>query len=149
MEEAKKRNVSLNPNRKVLAESARNVWVVNAEAGTTLQDVLQPAFWAHCASTLRPYDHIEVRLETGEWVAELMVLSQGLTWAKVHVMHHYDLAMSQEAPPESQKHQIKWRGPHLKWSVIRIADSSVLQEGMEKEQAQDWLRNYERTVAVT
>lgn len=149
MSEAKKRSLTLDPSRKHLAESARRDWVANAEEGTTIQDVMEPSYWAHIASELRPYDHIEVRLDTGEWVAEVLVVSQGLNWAKVHLLHKHDLTMSTEAPPDSQKHIVKWRGPQKKFSVVRIADGSILQECMEKEMAEDWLRKHERTVAAT
>lgn len=149
MDEAKKRSVTLHPGRKQLAESARNLWVANAEAGTTIQDVLQTAYWAHVASELRTYDHIEVRLETGEWVAELLVVSQGLNWAKVHMLHFHDLNGASEAPPDSQLHEVKWRGPQHKFCVVRLSDSAVLQAGMEKEQAYAWMKAHERTVAMT
>ncbi len=149
MSEVQKRVVVLSPNRVLLAEAARNLWVANAEEGTTIQDVLEPSYWAHKASELRPYDRIEVRLETGEWVAEVMVVSQGLNWAKVHLLHKHDLMLSTEAPPESQKHIVKWRGPQHKWCVVRIADNACLQNNMEKELAEDWLRKHERTVMAT
>jgi hypothetical protein len=139
------RNNILDPQRHRLGEEVRNTWVVNAEEGTTIQDVMEPAYWSHVASRLRPYDHIEVRLETGEWIAEMLVLSQGLNWARVHMLHHHDLVMSHETPPESQKHEVKWRGPHNKWCVIRLTDKQVLQAEMEKDQAIAWLTNYERT----
>ena len=61
-----KRAVILNPQRRGLAEQMRQDWVVNAEEGTSVQDVLDPSYWAHIAAELQQYDHIEVRLETGE-----------------------------------------------------------------------------------
>lgn len=149
MSEAKKRAVVLSPNRVILAEAARNFWVANAEEGTLIQDIMEPSYWAHKAAELRPYDHIEVRLETGEWVAEVLVVSQGLNWAKVHLLQKHDLMSATEAPPESQKHMVKWRGPQHKWCVLRIADNAVLQSGLEKELAEDWLRKHERTVMAT
>lgn len=135
----------LDPQRHRLAEQVRNAWVVNAEEGTTIQDVLEPSYWAHVARELKPYDHIEVRLETGDWIAQLLVISQGLNWAKVHMLQKHDLAMSQEAPPSSQKHEVKWRGPQHKWCVMRLIDNQALQTGMEKDEASAWMRNYERT----
>lgn len=135
----------LDPQRHRLAEHVRNTWVVNAEEGTTIQDVLEPSYWAHVARELKPYDHIEVRLETGDWIAQMLVISQGLNWAKVHLLQQHNLSMSQEAPPSSQKHEVKWRGPQHKWCVMRLIDNQALQTGMEKDEASAWLRNYERT----
>lgn len=135
----------LSPQRHRLADEVRNQWVVNAEEGTTIQDVMDPGYWSHVAALLRPYDHIEVRLETGEWVAEVLVMSQGLNWAKVHILHKHELAASMEAPPASQRHEVKWRGPQHKWCVVRLADKQVLDAGRESaEAAHEWLRNYER-----
>lgn len=139
------RNNILPPQRHRLAEEVRNLWVVNAEEGTTIQDVMEPGYWAHVAQLLRPYDHIEVRLETGEWIAELLVISQGLNWAKVHMLHHHNLSVSTEAPPASQKHEVKYRGPQHKWCVVRLSDRQVLDSGRDSAaDANAWLQNYER-----
>lgn len=135
----------LDPQRHRLAEEVRNAWVVNAEEGTTIEDVLQPGYWAHIASRLRPYDHIEVRLETGEWVAQLMVISQGLNWAKVHMLNQFMLNANAEPPPASQKYEVKWGGPQHKWRVVRLADSEVISKGHDSAmEGQLWLQNYER-----
>ena len=143
-----KRAVILNPIRMKLAESARADWVVNAEEGTTIQDVMDPMYWSHMSAQLHPYDHVEVRLDTGEWMLELVVLSQGLNWAKVHVLHKHDLVACVDAPPEAQKHMVKWRGPQHKFCVMRLQDNQVLQSGLERQAADAWMANYERTVAA-
>ena len=62
----KPRAVILNPQRIGLAEQLMQHWVVNAEEGTTVADVLDPGYWAHCAAQMQVYDRIDVRLETGE-----------------------------------------------------------------------------------
>ena len=82
----KKRVVILNPSRLQGAEYARQDWVVNAEEGTKISDVLDPAYWAHTSAQMKPYDRIEVRLETGEWILELLVLSADRNWARVQVL---------------------------------------------------------------
>lgn len=139
------RSLILNPERHKLAEQVRNQWVVNAEEGTTIQDVMEPGYWAHVARELKPYDHVEVRLETGEWVAQMLVISQGLNWAKVHMLQHYVLNSSQDVPPASQKHEVKWRGPQHKWCVVRLSDKQVLDTGRDSQaEAAAWMQNYER-----
>lgn len=148
MSEAK-RSVQLDPQRMVLAETARNDWVVTAAPGTTVDDVLKPAFWAHKAREMTPYDRIEVREETGEWMLELMVLSQGLNWATVHVLQHHVLQHVAEEPEGVKLHKLQWRGPRAKWGVIRLSDNQVLQDGMDKDQAAAWMAQHERVTTVT
>jgi hypothetical protein len=63
---------------------------VDAKAGTKIEDVLQPQYWAHVAGQLGPYTRIEV-LETGEWMLELLVINCGRNWAKVQVLHKFEL----------------------------------------------------------
>lgn len=142
------RAVILNPQRLLLAEFARQDWIVNAEAGTTVSDVLDPQYWAHCSAQMKPYDRCEVRLETGEWMLELIVLQCDRNWAKVHLLEKYDLTAVESLAPAPQKHIVKWRGPQHKHCVVRISDNEVLSTGHETgEAAQAWLKQYETTVA--
>ena len=80
-----------NPQRMQLAEQWRQDWVVNAEEGTTVDDVLNPTYWASVATQFQVFDKIEVRLETGEWILELIVMSVGRTHATVYLAKRYDL----------------------------------------------------------
>jgi hypothetical protein len=142
-----KRVVILNPQRMGLAEQLRQDWVVNAEEKTTVQDVLNPGYWAHMAAQLQPYDHIEVRLETGEWALELIVLSVGRNYAQVFLAHKYDFA---EVDPTRDDigitHKVEWKGPQKKHCVIRLSDSAVIQDGFSaKVDANQWLDNYLKT----
>jgi hypothetical protein len=148
--EEKKRSVVLQEARIGLAEERRNDWVVNAEEGTTIQDVLDPAYWAFTSNKLTPYDHIEVRLETGEWIADLVVLQVGMSFTRVHLRHFYDLVQVKEDLPVPQKHEVVWRGPQHKFAVKRLQDQQVLQNGFNtREEAGVWLKNHEQVVANT
>jgi hypothetical protein len=134
----------LNPQRMGLAEHLRQDWVVNAEEGTTISEVLDPQYWSHMAAVIQPYARIEVRLETGEWVAELMVVNVGRNWAQVSLLVKHDLEARSENPV-ALKHKVEWKGPQKKHVVIRIADSMILQEGFsEKSKAIEWMVNHEQ-----
>lgn len=147
IDKPKKRDVTLQPARMALREQLRQDWVVNAEAGTTIEDVLEPQFWAHMATQLEPYARVEVLLETGEWMLELMVVSIGRNWAKVQVLHHYELEKRAETLPAAQKHRIEWKGPQLKHVVIRNSDNAAIQDGFAKKvEAEAWLAQYETKV---
>jgi len=148
--QAEKRVVILNPQRMELAEQWRQDWVVNAEQGTTIGDVLDPQYWSHMAYRMQPYDHIEVRLETGEWLLQLLVLSVGRNYVQVYLMVKHDLQGVGEDAPVAMKHKVEWKGPQHKWVVTRLADSQAIQSGLEsKEIANTWLSNHERVVAKT
>jgi hypothetical protein len=138
----------LNPQRMGLAEHLRQQWMVNAEEGTTIDDVLDPQYWSHMAAQLQPYDRIDVLLETGEWLLELLVINRGRNWAQAHLLHKYDLEQRSETMPAAQKHRIEWKGPQRKHAVIRIADSQVIQDGFSsKLEAGVWLANHEKVTA--
>lgn len=141
----------VNPQRVQLAEHGRQDWVVNAEEGTTVQDVLETSYWASVAPMFQVFDKIEVRLETGEWILELIVMEVGRTYARVHVATRHNLrdaSVPVREPKEPAVHEVKWLGIQRKFCVQRISDGAYLQENFKaKELAQSWLENYERTIA--
>lgn len=139
--------VTLVEARMGLSESKRQDWVVDAEERHTIEQVLDPMYWAHVAPKLAMYDRIEVRVDTGEWMLDLIVIQNGRNFARVHVAAKHDFVTSSAsaAPMQSIKHKVEFKGTHKKHCVIRIADSALLQEGFQtKELANEWLTNYER-----
>jgi hypothetical protein len=145
--EVAKRAVVLIEPRIGMAESKRQDFVVDAEEGTTVEDVLDPMYWAHVASKFTPYDRVEVRIDTGEWMLELIVLQASRNFARMHLVAKHDLSgASAEIPRGAIKHRVEWKGTHKKWCVVRIADSAMLQDSLQsKEAAAEWMTNYERT----
>ena len=146
-----KRAVVLNPQRIGLAEQLRQDWVVNAEEGTTVKDVLETGYWAHIAAQLQIYDHIEVRLETGEWVLELIVLDVGRNYARVYLTQRYDFAeVRMDTPTNAITHKVEWKGPQRKHVVVRLSDSAALQEGFSsKAEAAAWMENHIKVSTTT
>ena len=146
-----KRSVNLHETRFGAAEYKRNDHVVDAEAGTTIADILSPSYWSFVATKLTDYDRIEVRLETGEWIAELLVVEHGRNWARVKMLQKYDLTTAEASPVTDKfKHHVEYKGPHHKHCVIRDADQEIIHRGVStKEEAQRWLVEYEdRTMAA-
>lgn len=143
-----KHDLILSPSRMSLAEQWRQDWVVNAEAGTAVEDVMDPQYWSHMAAHMQAYDHIEVRLETGEWVLELLVISVGRNFAQVMLKHRYDLVEASKSETPSAKHEVVNLGPQRKWVVKRLSDAAVLMENFAKRaEAQAWLDNHENITA--
>jgi len=138
------------PMRMRLAEIERHDWVNNAEFGTTLDDVKEPGYWAHMAKQMTPYDHIECRVDDSTWLAHLLVLEVGRNWARVMVLNHWRLDGSDVAQTILQEQfRIDWKGPQHKFAVIRVRDNAMIsKEHRTREQAQDALRNFERTLGA-
>lgn len=150
MTEEKKREISLLDDRINYAEFLRQDFVVNAEEGTTIEDVLKPAYWQHVQGTkgFKQFDHIEVRQETGEWVAELMVVSPLKGSFHVHLLKMHELPPPGAIELKAADYRVEWKGPQHKYSVIRKAGGEYVQDGFaDKEAATRWLANHERVTA--
>lgn len=131
------------------AEYERRVFVATPEAGTKLEEMLSPGYWAHVAPRLTPWSRIEVRAEDGAFYAEMLVLSCERNWAKMFVLNKYDLipADLMMMPSASDEFKIEFAGPHHKWRVVRLSDKEVLRTGYQtKEEANTWLNGHIKTV---
>jgi hypothetical protein len=123
------------------AEFQRHDWVVTAEFGTTIEQVRDEGFFSHVAAKLSAYDHIEVRVDDGTWIAELLVLECGRNWARTYLLSYHSLTTADIARTMSvPKLKIEWKGPHLKFCVIRKSDAMILQDKLPtEEQARSWV----------
>jgi hypothetical protein len=134
-------------------EAASNRWDAKIPMGVSKDALLQPAFWAHHARHLKPFDEIRAHNEDGTWVAYFIVLDCSRTYARVQLLQHYslstgDIAQTQAATDAvknfTNAHKVVWRGPR-KWSVVRQSDDAVLAEDITlKDEAISWLDRYAR-----
>lgn len=138
----------LDPIRCLLDEHANQNWTITVPENTVLDDVLRSDYLVNVAAKLRPYDHIRVRVDTGEWYAELLVLSCGRAWVKTVVLFHLDLtAKDDEQTEQSEDYVVQYRGPHLKFCILRKSDRSPIKENLEtKDAANAWLASFLRTI---
>lgn len=143
--EQSKRDLILNPQNRALAEQWRQDWVVNAEPGTTIEDVLKPSYWSHFAAELQRFDRVEIRLETGEWTADVIIKEVGRNWAAVHLIKQHMLQENGPLPEIAPEFEIIYRGPQHKHAVKRVSDGAIIQENLPtKAEAAAWLANHER-----
>lgn len=143
-----KREITLDPARMQLSEYLRNDWVVTAEQGTTPADIVNPAYFAHMAQQMKPYDHVEVRIDDGSWLAELIVLQVERNWVLVKVLAFHELADNRGQDTAPSVYETAWKGPHLKWSVLRKSDSENIKSGFsDRVSADAAMRDLERLVA--
>ena len=146
----KPRAVSIHPSRMRLSEYERQDWVCNAESGHTVEDCLTPMYWAHMAPQMNYGDHIEVRAEDGQWIAEFFVLQVDRNWAKVLLMKKFDLSTIPAVPPVESQHKVEWKGPQIRFCAIRSADMAIVKEGfLTKAEALQWVKEHEKLVATT
>ena len=142
----------INPQRMQLAEQWRQDWVVNAEEGTTVDDVLNPVYWSSVAAQFQVFDQIDVRLETGEWILKLIVMKVERTRAIVYLAERHDLKelKDPDVPHDRpSEFEIAWRGIQRKFCVKRIADDTYVQEHLlTKEAAQTWLDSHEKAMQL-
>ena len=125
------------------SEYERAEYVCTAHDHTTPQDLLEPGYWAHVSTLLRPRARVEAWANDGTWMAEYVALEAGRNWARLHLLQVYhftsgDMAMTQA--DAMTPYEITFRGPHSKWSVVRKSDRAVLHEGSDTARgATDWL----------
>lgn len=161
MSDESKPNPQVTASRFVLAEHVNTTYVVTVEGGLTKAQIIHPDFWGHVAAKLRPYDEIKVRCDDGSFYAQLLVLSAERTFARVRVLAWHDLTTADVAKTQAESaekpsvtpagptdYEVRQRGPHLKWCVVRLSDSQVLREKEPtKRDAEKWLDDYLKVTA--
>lgn len=127
--------IPLLPNGMERADYARNCWHVTAAFGVPLDAVTQSRYWNQQVQRLNIFDRIEVVAIDGTWYAELLVTDKRDNAAKVEVIHKAyfqasDPTTSRE-PPEG--YEVRWAGPKLRWSVIRLLDNQRMKSDFPNE----------------
>lgn len=138
------------PIRMQLAEQSRNIWCLTVPNGTTVQDMLNPGYWAHLARQLKPGDRVEVEPDNGTYFAELRVLDAGNQYAKMAVLREVTLeSIEPSATISVPGHTVEWSGRHTKWRVIRESDRKVLKDSLaSKADGYAWLASYSKALAA-
>lgn len=144
----KKQSPVLMPDRFGLAEHKRSDWVADLPPSVSLEEALEPGYWAHVAEQMNPCDNIEVRAEDGSWFAELRVVMCERNYARVKLLRKYDISVDMSTPSSSVKHFVDWKGPHHKFCVIRSSDSQIVHSGeKDKQVAITWMIEHEKTLS--
>lgn len=139
----------MKPTRLSLAEHATVVYHHTVEFGTTLEDVLKPAYWTHVAAHMRPGHRIEVMSPTIDWWAMLIVRAATKIEAAVAVIEHKSFTAPAVAAAPEQPYEVKWRGPTAKWSIVRKADGGIVKDQIaSQDEANRWLLNHEKAMAA-
>lgn len=149
------------PTRPIEAAYSRTTWEFkDFPPETTVQDLLDPAMWCHVAKQwLKPLDEIIVIPQGAPFRAHFIVLDKGDTFAKVQLLDVKLLNATEaqtygEQPlgriaaavedsiatlPVDAPVSVEWKGPQLKYSVIRTKDGERLKTGFAiKSEAEKW-----------
>lgn len=118
------------------AVAARNIWQVKPEIAVTVEDLLNPDYWAHVARRMRAGDRVEAVPDDRHYFAEFFVLAASSNWAKLVLIREVTIIKDNEKIV-MDGFQIGFGGAH-KWRVTR--GEEVLSKGHDdKDSATKWL----------
>ena len=133
---------------------ARRELFAEVPAGTKLETIQEPSYWAHYTSEIRPMDLIEVFCEDASWEASFRVMFVSAVDVKMKLRWHveYDrdeIAEMAEAAvaeaPKRESYAVKWKGPAKKFTIIRTSDNAEVASKLHpKSEAIARLRQYEQ-----
>ena len=148
------------PTRLVEASYARTTWEHrDFPPETTVQDLLNPEMWCHVAKQwFKVLDEIIVIPQSAPFRAHFIIMDRGDTFAKLKLIDwtplNVDGAEVTLQPtgetyverldvvpllPKDAPVSVEWKGPHLKYSVIRTKDNERLKTGFAiKAEAEKW-----------
>ena len=124
----------------------RAFYVATAYENTLPEDLLQPEYWAHFAQNLKLRARIEVWADDAAWIAEVVVLGATKNAADVRLLRvdYIDSYQPEGAVSDHMKsYDVRYRGLHSQWSVVRLADNAIVHEGEGSRMAADkWLSEH-------
>lgn len=137
------------PSRFKQAEEIRAIWAICPEEGTQFEDILKPDYWGHISERLRPTSRVEVHPDDGSYYAEIYIRSVGKQVAQVALIRKIEFDQA-KASAASDDHKVVWKGPIMKWAVVRSADEkAVVHSGFEnKDAAVQWIAVNSRSLAA-
>jgi len=151
----------INANEVQGADFGRRAFVHTPADGVSVEDMLEPGYWAAVAGKLGFGDRLEVLPQNGSYHAELVVLDVGKTWAKMGLVHSVlfnkkantrQVANPVETPVEESAGgtYVKWSSPHTKFRVHDAKTREVLKDGfVTADAAKAWAETYSAPTAAT
>lgn len=145
-------NMRARPTSLVLLDYTTRCWGLTVPPDVGMDQILLPEFWAHVAvRQLRPFDDVRVFCEDGSWTALLFAREVERATARMGVIWHRNFDEADCAPElipaESEEYKVKWRGPQIKFVVIRKSDKQEMIRNISKPAAEDYIRERVKTDA--
>lgn len=132
-------------NRMTPREQRQNEWIVFAEKGTPISDLLNRDFWAHCAGRLRDSDKICVMADDRSYYVELVVFRVAGNWAVTRIFGEPIIADPGELPSIDIDYEAFELGLQQGWGVRSRKTGAVIKgDGTlrTQDEANAWLRNW-------
>lgn len=134
------------PTRLFTAEHAFSIYHHTVAEGVTVDDLLNPGYWAHVAPQLRPGYRVICDATDLSWTATFMVRAVNRVEVFMAVISHTEFKSTVKLDlPKNSPYSVKFRGPKSKWSVIRRDGNTdaILKEGFDLEElAVGWLNEH-------
>lgn len=142
---------AVKPVRLITQETAFNILVwKDAPIEVTIEQLSEPAMWAHVSKGLTPGTHIIVQPAGLPWEAEFIVQSAGVGFAKVKLARHTMINGEHAGTVvDGAKTYVKWNGPANKYTVFRSSDDVALEKGFaDREAAEEWAKRHVLALAA-
>ncbi len=142
------------PDRLTMATAIRRVFHYTVESGKSVDDTIamlgKPMFWSKVGNLLRPLDHVEVVDDNQSFFAECIVLradnADGVVLKLLRGVMLDGAGTSDTIMRDRTGMQAVYKGPHLKWCVLRGDD--VLSDRHQSEAAAHaWINQQTRAHA--
>ncbi len=150
--ELKRSLVEIKPSQITPTEQQILNFTIIAKPGQTIEDIMEPKAWASISPRVEVWSRVNVIAEDGSYLAELHVTSVSRQWVATTLLSYHDLTEKDKDKPALEVlelHEVKWRGPILKWCLVRKEDDSNISEKMEtKEQAGNAKIEYEKALRL-
>lgn len=131
------------------AAGVRNEWFARIPAGVAPEALLNPAFWAMHAPSLRLLDVIEAFADDASWEAwyRVMAKGQGEVRLSMFLYHRHDGGTVEEIAPDD--YMVKYVSPSVRFCVVSKDTGAVVEKGFDtKEMAYRWLADYAKRMKV-
>lgn len=122
---------------------------VFSPAAATLEEMVDPGFWANVAKDLRPGAVVTVMAEDASWRAEFVVRATSRLEALVAVLRFDRFGDAAEALDTADPYVARWHSPKTLYGVFKAKGGECVKNGFEtKEAAQEWARSHEKAMAA-
>jgi len=141
MTDPTKRDVKLNGGAFQTADHYATRWGAVLSPFHEYKDCFNPAFWSINAPKIERDSIIEVRTEDQRFFAELYVVDSNRQGISVVELRYFDLQGDVPVLEADVGYSPKWKGPQLRWCVIRDSDAAMMQKQLKsKAQAISWIQ---------
>ncbi len=130
----------LTPPRLKLAEFVRSPYRVAPEAGTSIDEVMAPDYFAHVAQHFRPGDKLEIMPDCMSWYAEALVVDATKLSCRTTLLVGPVALDAGERVLASDAYEARWISPALRYGVRRKDDGAYVQKNLAtKADAEQWI----------